>query len=153
MVARNALPAAGSLAISTGGVPARRAYLRFVLPQWLLDSTSIVRATLLVTQVPTRGFDQNDSVTAVGQAVAATNLISDLYRSSQILLPAGLFVTDSMRMAPADSGVRTMELNTLVTALPGRVRDPGLLDGLLDGAHRVANHIEQFHSYEETTVR
>ncbi len=114
VIARNALPSAGSLAISTGGVPARRAYLRFVVPQWLLDSTTIVRATLLVTQVPTRGFDQNDSVTVIGQAVAATSLISDLYRSSQILIPAGLFVTDSMRMAPADSGVRTLELNALV---------------------------------------
>jgi len=46
-----------------------------------------------------------------------------------------------------------MELNTLVAALPGRVRDPGLLDALLDSARRVANHIEQFHAYEETTVR
>lgn len=114
VIARNALPAASALAFSTGGVPARRAYLRFVIPQWLLDSTTIVRATLQVTQIPMRGFDQNDSVTVVGQAVAATSLISDLYRSSQILVPQGLFVTDSMRMAPADSGTRTLELNALL---------------------------------------
>ena len=114
VVARNALPVAGPLAISTGGVPARRAYLRFVLPQWLLDSTTIVRATLLLTQVPTRGFDQNDSVTVVGQAVAATGLITNLYRAAQILVPEGMFVTDSMRMAPADSGSRSLELNSLL---------------------------------------
>jgi hypothetical protein len=114
VVARNALPRAGALALSTGGVPARRAYMRFVIPQWLLDSTTIVRATLQVTQVPMRGFDQGDSVTVIGQAVAATSLIGDLYRSSQILVPAGLFVTDSMRMAPADSGTRTLELNALL---------------------------------------
>lgn len=114
VVARNSLPAASTLAFSTGGVPARRTYMRFVLPSWLLDSTTIVRATLQLTQMPMRGFDQGDSVTVIGQAVAATSLIADLYRSSQILVPPGLFVTDSMRMAPADSGTRTLELNALV---------------------------------------
>lgn len=114
VVARNALPPASAFEFSTGGVPARRAYLRFVLPQWLYDSTTIVRATLVLTQSPTLGFDAYDSVTVVGQAVAATPLISDLYRSSQILFPEGLFVTDSMRMAPADDGTRTLELNSLL---------------------------------------
>jgi hypothetical protein len=114
VVAHNGLAGAGTTAMSTGGVPARRAYLRFRLPQWLLDSTTIVRATLQLTQVPQRGFDQADSVTIVGQAVAATGLISDLYRSSQILVPRGYFVSDSIRVAPADSGVRTLELNSLL---------------------------------------
>ncbi len=114
IMARNALPPAGALAVSTGGVPARRAYLRFNVPRWLLDSTTIVRATLQLTQVPQRGFDQGDSVTVVGQAVAATNLIRDLYRSSQILLPPGVFIADSIRVAPADSGVRSLEINGLL---------------------------------------
>ncbi len=119
VVARNTLPKASATAVSTGGVPARRAYLRFVVPQWLLDSTTIVRATLQVTQMPMRGFDQFDTVTVIGQAVSATPLISDLYRSSQILIPAGLFVSDSMRMAPGDSGVRTLELNALMRVWMG----------------------------------
>ena len=114
VVARNTLPGAGALAFSTGGVPARRAYLRFNVPQWLIDSTTIVRATLMLTQAPQRGFDQNDSVTVIGQAVAATNRIHDLYRSSQILIPAGLFIADSIRVAPADSGVRSLEMNALL---------------------------------------
>lgn len=114
VVARNALPGAGAFAFSTGGVPARRAYLRFNVPQWLIDSTTIVRATLLLTQSPQRGFDERDSVTVIGQAVAATNRITDLYRSSQILIPAGLFIADSIRVAPADSGVRSLEMNALL---------------------------------------
>jgi len=114
IVAHNSLPGAGTTAMSTGGVPARRAYLRFNIPQWLLDSTTIVRATLQLTQSPLRGFDQADSVTIVGQAVAATNLITDLYRSSQILIPAGMFIIDSIRVAPADSGMHTLEMNSLV---------------------------------------
>ncbi len=114
VVARNALPGAGAFAFSTGGVPARRAYLRFNVPRWLIDSTTIVRATLMLTQAPQRGFDQNDSVTVIGQAVAATNRIRDLYRSAQILIPAGLFIADSIRVAPADSGVRSLEMNSLL---------------------------------------
>ena len=114
VVARNALPVLGTQAVSTGGVPARRAYLRFNIPQWLLDSNTVVRATLQLTQVPMRGFDAGDTVTVVGQAVAASTLIADLYRSSQILVPQGLFVADSIRVAPADSGVRTLEINSLL---------------------------------------
>jgi len=114
VVARNTLASAGPLAVATGGVPARRSYLRFNVPQWLIDSTTIVRATLELTQQPMRGFDQGDSVTVIGQAVAATPLISDLYRSAQILVPAGYFVTDSIRVAPADSGQRQLELNALM---------------------------------------
>jgi hypothetical protein len=114
VVARNALPGGGATAVSTGGVPARRSYLRFNIPQWMLDSTTVVRATLQLTQIPLRGFDQSDSVTIIGQAVAATPLVTDLYRASQILLPAGLFVTDSILVAPADSGVRSLEMNALM---------------------------------------
>jgi hypothetical protein len=111
---RNAVPTGGTFAMATGGVPARRSYLRFNVPQWLLDSTTIVRATLQLTQMPQRGFDQGDTVTIHGQAVVASNYITDLYRSSLILAPAGLFVTDSIRVAPADSGLRSIEMNGLL---------------------------------------
>lgn len=114
VVARNALPSGGGFTVSTGGVPARRTYLRFNIPKALLDSNTIVRATLQVTQAPQRGFDQGDSVTIIGQAVAASTRITDLYRSAQILLPEGLFVGDTIRVAPADSGVRVLELNSLL---------------------------------------
>lgn len=120
IVAKNALPSAGITALSTGGVPARRAYLRFRIPSWLLDSTTIVRASLRLTQQPQRGMDATDSVTVVGQAVAATPIITDLYRAAQILVPAGYFVSDSIRVAPADSGVRTIEMNALLRTWTGQ---------------------------------
>jgi hypothetical protein len=114
LVARNAMPPAGPLAFAAGGVPARRSYLRFAVPSWLLDSTTIVRATLELTQVPSRGYDDRDTVTVMGRALAATPRITDLFRASQILVDPGLFVTDSIRAAPADSGVRTLEVNGLL---------------------------------------
>ncbi len=114
IVARNGLPPAGSTLISTGGLPARRAYLRFDVPQWLLDSTTIVRATLQLTQAPQRGFDQSDSLTVVGEAVAATNFVGELYRAADLFAPEGLFVSDSIHVAPADTGVRVLEMNALL---------------------------------------
>ncbi|MBM3907396.1 MAG: hypothetical protein FJ363_04850 [Gemmatimonadetes bacterium] len=114
VVARNALPSAGALAMAAGGVPARRSYLRFNIPSWLLDSATIVRATLELTQMPSRGYDDRDTVTVIGQALAATPRITDLFRASQVLVPPGLFVTDSIRAAPADSGRRTLEVNGLL---------------------------------------
>lgn len=114
LVVRNAMPAAGPLQMSAGGIPARRAYLRFNIPQWLLDSTTIVRATLQLTQAPQRSYDGRDTITVIGQAVAATPRITDLYRSANLLTPQGLFVTDSIRSAPADSGVRLLEMNGLL---------------------------------------
>lgn len=113
-VARNTLPALGAQTFSTGGMPARRSYLKFNIPQWMLDSTTIVRATLQLTQAPQRGFDAADTVVVFGQAVGAAERITDLTRSAQILLTQGLFVTDSIRVAPADSGVRTLEMNSLI---------------------------------------
>ncbi len=120
VVARNTLAPAGSQQMATGGVPARRSYLRFVVPAWLLDSTTIVRATLQLTQSPMRGFDATDSVTVIGQAVAATPIITDLYRSALILVPPGYFVSDSIRVAPADSGQRQIELNALLRVWKGQ---------------------------------
>lgn len=114
IVARSAFPAAGASVFSTGGLPSRRAYLRFNVPSWLLDSTTIVRATLQLTQMPQRVYDAGDSITIIGQAVAASRLVTDPYRAAQILIPSGMFVTDSIRVAPADSGLRTLELNGLL---------------------------------------
>jgi len=114
VVAKNAMPAASPTVVSVGGIPARRAYLKFDVPQWLMDSTTIVRATLHLTQAPQKSYDSGDTVTVMGQAVAATAYITDLHRAADLLTPQGLFVTDSIRAAPADSGVRALEMNSLL---------------------------------------
>jgi hypothetical protein len=85
----------GSL-LSVGGVPPRRAFMRFNVPSRIVDSTTIVRATLLLTQSPNRRLTPSDS----GQN--------------------GQFGLDSLRLAPGDSGLRSFEIVGLVRTWRGQ---------------------------------
>lgn len=107
-----ALRRAGTFAV--GGLPGTRGYLRFTLPSHIVDSSTVIRARLELTQAPVRDIDGRDSMTVRAQLGLAGTAITDLYRAATILSPAGLFVSDSIRVAPADSGVRTLELNALL---------------------------------------
>jgi hypothetical protein len=97
-----------------GGVPAVRPYLRFDLPLWLTDSSFVVRAQLEFTQDPIYGLDQGDSIVVYPQLVLAGNSVTELARAATLLAPAGFFVTDSIRRAPADSGTVALEINGLI---------------------------------------
>ena len=99
---------------SVGGFPGRRTYLRFNLPRWLTDSTAVLRAQLEFVQDPVRGLDARDSLTIRAQIVLAGNATTDLNRAARLLAPAGFFVGDLVRIAPGDSGLVQLEINSLV---------------------------------------
>ncbi|MDH5234175.1 MAG: hypothetical protein OEW77_04395 [Gemmatimonadota bacterium] len=99
---------------AVGGVPSVRPYLRFDLPLWLTDSSFVVRAQLEFTQDPVYGLDEQDSIVVYPQLVLAGNAVTELARAATLLAPAGFFVTDSIRRAPADSGTVAIEINGLI---------------------------------------
>lgn len=99
---------------SVGGVPGVRSYLRFDVPPWVTDSTFVVRAQLEFTQDPIYGLDQRDSIVVYPQLVIAGHAVTELARAASLLAPTGLFVTDSIRRAPADSGRVAIEVNGLI---------------------------------------
>jgi hypothetical protein len=70
--------------IAIGGLPSHRAYLRFDVPQRLLDSTQIVRATLRLTQVPAPDALPDDSLTIAFWMGTATVLVQDVAKASSI---------------------------------------------------------------------
>ena len=47
-------PPAPPSVLAVGGLPPRRTYLRFDIPSNIVDSTTVVRATLLLNQIPIR---------------------------------------------------------------------------------------------------
>lgn len=104
-------PLAGGEILAVGGIPNKRAFLRFDVPSRILDSSTVLRATLLFTQQPNRTIDPRDTVAIVPEISLATEDVTDVTRTALIL--AG-FAFDTLRVAPADSGARTLEVATAV---------------------------------------
>src|SRR6202020_1498068 len=70
LLGRNSIPQFTNT-INVGGNPGRRAYLRFNIPSHIVDSSTIVRATLILTQRPIPYGDLRDTMTIQGQVVLA----------------------------------------------------------------------------------
>ena len=113
LVEKNTLPTLpGTMML--GGVPGRRVYLRFNLPKNITDSTTIIRATLRLTQARYPFGDPSDSVIIHPHIVLASQFITDNRRASTLIGVTGLVITDSLAVVPRDSGQRTLELYALV---------------------------------------
>ncbi|MEO6443646.1 MAG: hypothetical protein ABIZ91_16310 [Gemmatimonadaceae bacterium] len=97
--------------LSTGGMPNRRIYLRFNIPSRILDSATVLRATLILTQQPRRAVDPRDSMSVYPQVVRAGEDLLDITRSAILTDP---FAFDSIRVAPGDSGIRVIEMAAAV---------------------------------------
>lgn len=104
-------PPPGLLAV--GGLPARRVYLRFALPSRIVDSSLVVRATLLLTQLPSASPGARDSMGVVPALVAAGPAVTDPAKAAQIVPPptAGLVPAFApLFTRPAESGERALEI-------------------------------------------
>jgi hypothetical protein len=116
-----ASPPAGSVdALDVGGLPARRAYLRFDIPPSILDSSTIVRATLMLTQRPDPALDPTDRFGIYPRIVIASSAVTDIARAATFLGPrsgeANALAFDSLTVAPGDSGLRSLEVVNLLIA-------------------------------------
>ena len=95
--------------LNIGGVPGRRTLIRFNIPSRILDSSNVLRATLELTQRPVSGVDNTLPLTLYPLVVTAGTGITDVGRSA-FLTNAPLSGFDSVLVAPADSGVRSIEI-------------------------------------------
>jgi hypothetical protein len=100
--------------LEVGGIPGRRTYLRFDLPSRIVDSVTVVRATLVVTQSPNRAFSTRDTVTLVPRIVLANRALDPEPGKAALVLAPELVGPPSLEIAVADSGRRRLELATLV---------------------------------------
>lgn len=113
-------PATEINALNVGGLPGRRTYLRFDIPRSILDSSTVVRATLLLTQRPNFSIDPRDTFAIYPQVVFAGPGVTDLSVAADLLgAPPGsqnALLQDSLRVVPADSGARSLEVVRLLLA-------------------------------------
>lgn len=107
-------PPAGALAV--GGLPASRAFFRFDIPPRLLDSTTIVRATLLLHQLPDTGAGSADTVVIYPYPVTASPQVTEPAKAALLLGSPFDFGLDSLRVVPSDSGTRAIDIVRLVRA-------------------------------------
>ena len=106
--------------IAVGGVPSRRTFFSFIVPSHIVDSTTVVRASLLLTQVPNRRLLPRDSIFIFPVPVLAGPTITDISSALQFIGTNGEFGLDSVSVAPADSGVRSFEIVGLVRTWKGQ---------------------------------
>ena len=106
-VIAKAPPAAPPDVLVVGGLPSRRVYMRFDIPSSIIDSTTIVRATLLLNQLPNPTLDPQDTVSIVPQISLAGAVVTDPTKASQII--AGVSA-DTLRLKPGGSGIQNVEL-------------------------------------------
>jgi hypothetical protein len=106
VIAKGPPPASpGVLAI--GGLPAHRVYIRFDIPSSIIDSSTVVRATLLLNQLPNTAIDPTDTVLVLPQVVLAGKAVTDPAKAAQII---GTISVDTLRLNPGGSGLTNVEL-------------------------------------------
>ncbi|MGI8547787.1 MAG: hypothetical protein ACR2M1_10690 [Gemmatimonadaceae bacterium] len=100
-------PSAGVLAV--GGLPATRAYLRFNIPSRIVDSSLVIRATLVLTQRTSASPDPTDTMSVRPFLVLAGPSVTDPIKAAQIIaVDTSQFA--ALRTLPGASGVREIEI-------------------------------------------
>lgn len=100
-----------------GGLAGARSFLRFEIPPAVLDSVTVIRASLLLTQLPARSTAATrDTITVYTQPVIASPSVTDIFTASTFIGSPTLFGIDSLRLAARDSGTRSIELVNILRA-------------------------------------
>lgn len=127
-------PAANILTV--GGIPGRRVLMEFALPDALLDSVTVVRATLTLHQRGVEGYLQKDTLFLNPLAVVASDLLQSLDRRLQLagnvvspLTGSPVLPTDPLRIVPGNTGPVEIPIAGLVGAL--RIRGQQVLAPVL----------------------
>jgi hypothetical protein len=119
-------PPAGVLRV--GGAPAHRVLLKFNIPSRIVDSSVVVRATLMLTQRSSTGPNAGAAVGVQIVPIVASSEITDLRTQLEFAGSSQLFRVDSVLTIPKDAGVVSLEMVRLVRAwrLQDTIRTPRL---------------------------
>ena len=106
--------------LRVGGFPASRVLLGFDIPSRIIDSTVVVRATLLLTQRPSTTADAGEAVAVQIVPILISNVATDLRTRLEFAAASSV---DSLATVPKDSGVVKLEMVNLVRAWRGQPTD------------------------------
>jgi hypothetical protein len=97
--------------LNIGGLPARRVYMRFSIPAFIIDSVDVVRATLLLNQLPNVSIDPGDTVSIIPHVSLATTAVTDVAKAAQITAIAS---ADTLHVTPGGSGTKSLEMANII---------------------------------------
>jgi hypothetical protein len=100
-------PEGSPIDLEVGGIPPRRAVFGFDIPSSIIDSSTIIRATLLLNQIPNPLLDPTDTVFVLPQLSLAGAAVTDPVKVAQITTGLGI---DTVKVRPGDAGVVLIEL-------------------------------------------
>ncbi len=113
-IVRTGSPSGGVDELVVGGYPASRTYLRFNVPPHIIDSSTIVRAELVLTQRRSTFASFRDSVGLVPMVPATALAITDIRRILDLSAQGSFSSISTKRLLPSDSGQQTLNVLTLV---------------------------------------
>src|SRR3954463_138605 len=105
--------------LRVGGAPSHRVLMMFDIPRRIVDSTVVVRATLLLTQRPSGSADAGAAVGVQIVPVLVSNEVTELHARLEFAGSA-LVLVDSLSTVPKDSGVVNLEMVKLLRAWKGQ---------------------------------
>jgi hypothetical protein len=117
IVVSGALPIPGTGVLAVGGVNGARTFLRFDVPTILVDSVQVIRASLLLNQLPSRVVaSSSDTVALLVNPIVAGSQVTDIGTIAQFASTGAAIGVDSVRLVPKDAGLRSIELVNLFRA-------------------------------------
>jgi len=115
VAASKPLPSGNILRV--GGFPWRRVLFRFNIPVRIVDSSAVLRATLMLTQSPMRtGTDAGDTVTVHAVPLVGSNVLTNPASLLEFAGAPGTFSTSALPLTPKDSIVAPFDVVTMVRA-------------------------------------
>jgi hypothetical protein len=107
-------PAAGPNVLAVGGLPSARSLLRVTIPSRVLDSSSVVRATLLLVPVIPAVGPPRDSI-----RLRADPMTADVGAKSPIVVNTDTLQQELVRIPPGWSDTVRLDITRLVRAWQG----------------------------------
>ena len=98
--------------LAVGGMPPRRVYAKFNIPSKFLDSSTVVRATLLLNQISNPSLDPRDTIRVVPQVVLAGTAVTDPSKAAQIIANIS---ADTLKVTAGHGGPVDVELAAAFT--------------------------------------
>ena len=105
-------PEAPPSVLSVGGLPPRRVYVKFDIPSKYTDSSTVVRATLLLNQIANPSLDPGDTIRVVPQVVLAGKAVTDASKAAQIIANIS---ADTLKITAGHGGGIDVELAAAFT--------------------------------------